>query len=324
MARIKYYYDTETCRYERVVTSKSDFFINITGFLLVSAVFAGVIFSIYMKFFDSPKELILRKENEELKLNYDGINHQVGELTEVLNSLKDRDDNIYRVIFETQPIPASVRNAGSGGVDKYKEFLNLEFDRNKLISKTLENIDELKKQMYIQSKSYDELTTLAHKKEEMLSSIPAIQPVSNRTLKSLASGFGMRIHPIYKVRKFHTGIDFAAVRGTPVYATGDGVVHIPNNNDGYGNLIEVHHGFGFVTRYAHLDKYKARHGQKVRRGEIVGYVGSTGTATSPHLHYEVIRNSQYVNPIHYFFNDLSPREYEEMLKLASVENQSLG
>ncbi len=324
MARIKYYYDTKTCKYERVVNTKSDFLINIAGFMLLSMVFTGIFFAVYMRFFDSPKEVILKKENEELKLNYDLVNNQLADINNIVSSLKDRDDNIYRVIFETKPLPASIRNAGSGGVDKYKEILNLEFDKNKLITKTYEHIDQLKKQLYVQSKSYDELAELARKKEEMLSSIPAIQPLSNKTLKALASGFGMRIHPIYKVRKFHTGIDFAAVRGTPIYATGDGTAHIPNRNDGYGNLVEVHHGFGFVTRYAHMEKMKVKHGQRVKRGEVIGWVGSTGTATSAHLHYEVIRNGEFANPVHYFFNDLSPREYEEMLKLASVENQSLG
>jgi murein DD-endopeptidase MepM/ murein hydrolase activator NlpD len=324
VARIKYYYDTETCRYERVVSTKSDFFINITGFMLVSMVFTGLFFLLYLKFFDSPKEVLLKQENEELKSNYETVNNSLAEIHDVVNSLRDRDDNIYRVIFETKPMPETVRNAGSGGVDKYKEILNLEFDKNKFISKTYEHIDQLKKELYVQSKSYDELAILARKKEEMLSSIPAIQPISNKNLKSLASGFGMRIHPIYKVRKFHTGIDFAAVRGTPIYATGDGIAYIPGRNDGYGNLIEVHHGFGFVSRYAHCDVIKIKNGQKIKRGEVLGYVGSTGTATSPHLHYEVIRNSNYANPIHYFFNDLTPAEYEKLLEIASVENQSLG
>ncbi len=324
MAKIKYYYDTETCRYERHVSTRSDFLINIAGFLLVSFVFTVLCFLLYLRFFDSPKEVLLKKENEELKSNYGTINYQLAQINDVVNSLKDRDDNIYRVIFETKPLPASVRNAGSGGVDKYKEFLNLEFDRNKFITGTYEHIDELKKQLYVQSKSYDELAELARKKEEMLTAIPAIQPIHNKDLKSLASGFGMRIHPIYKVRKFHTGADFAAVRGTPIYATGNGVAYVPGRNDGYGNLIEVHHGFGFVTRYAHCDKIKIKNGQHVKRGEVIGYVGSTGTATSPHLHYEVIRNSNFANPVHYFFNDLTPKEYEDLLKISSVENQSLG
>jgi murein DD-endopeptidase MepM/ murein hydrolase activator NlpD len=241
-----------------------------------------------------------------------------------VKSLQERDDNIYRVIFETKPLPETIRNAGTGGVDKYKDIFNLELDNDQVISNAYKDIDFIKRSLYIQSKSYDELAELAKKKEEMLSSIPAIQPINNKSLRSLASGFGMRIHPIYKVRKFHTGIDFSAVRGTAIYATGDGEATIPNRNDGYGNLIEVHHGFGFVTRYAHCDKILVKNGQKIKRGEIIGYVGSTGTATSPHLHYEVIRNGNYANPVYYFFNDLTPTEYEELLKIASVENQSLG
>lgn len=322
MAKIKYYYNTETCKYERVVTNSTDVFFNILGFLLVSAIFTLIFFFIYLRFFDSPKEVFLKKENEILKNNYALINEEIGQISEVLNSLKDRDDNIYRIIFETKPISINLRQGGTGG--SIMENFSLTSDKNKLIEETYGKINTLKNSMYVQSKSYDELAKLAQKKEQMLTSIPAIQPISNKTLRALASGFGMRIHPIYKVRKFHTGIDFAAVRGTPIYATGDGVAYIPNNNDGYGNLIEIHHGYGFVTRYAHLDKYKIRNGQKVKRGEIIGYVGATGTATSPHLHYEVNRNGQYVNPIHYFFNDLSPQEYEQMIKLAEIENQSLG
>lgn len=322
MAKIKYYYNTETCKYERVVTNSTDVFFNILGFLLVSAIFTLIFFFIYLRFFDSPKEVFLKKENEILKNNYALINEEIGQISEVLNSLKDRDDNIYRIIFETKPISINLRQGGTGG--SIMENFSLTSDKNKLIEETYGKINALKNSMYVQSKSYDELAKLAQKKEQMLTSIPAIQPISNKTLRALASGFGMRIHPIYKVRKFHTGIDFAAVRGTPIYATGDGVAYIPNNNDGYGNLIEIHHGYGFVTRYAHLDKFKIRNGQKVKRGEIIGYVGATGTATSPHLHYEVHRNGQYVNPIHYFFNDLSPQEYEQMIKLAEVENQSLG
>lgn len=324
MARIKYYYDTETCRYERVVITTSDYLINFAGFSLVSLIFTGIIFVLYLKFFDSPKEVLLKRENEEMRSNYETLTKNIAELGEVLNSLRDRDDNIYRVIFETKPLPATVRTAGSGGSNKYKDILNLEFDKTEFITEAYKDIDQLKKQMYVQSKSYDELAELAKRKEEMLSSIPAIQPVSNKTLRSLASGFGMRIHPIYKVRKFHTGIDFSAVRGTPIYATGNGVAYIPGRNDGYGNLIEVQHGFGYVTRYAHCDRIKVKNGQRITRGEIIGYVGSTGTATSPHLHYEVIRNGNYANPIYYFFNDLTPAEYEELLKISIIENQSLG
>lgn len=324
MARIKYYYNTETCKYERATITKTDFLINIAGFLTVCALFTLVFFLLYLNFFDSPKEIILRKENEALKQNYETVNKNLDNINRVLASLQDRDDNIYRIIFETSPIPSSIRHSGYGGVDKYKDYASLEFDKDALITHTFERIDQLKRQLYVQSVSYDEIMELAYSKEKMLSSIPAIQPIFNKHLKSLASGFGMRIHPIYKVKKFHSGVDFAAVRGTPVFATGDGVAKIPNRNDGYGNMIEIDHGFGFVTRYAHLDSYKIKNGQKVKRGEIIGYVGNTGTATSSHLHYEVLRYGKHVDPVYYFFNDLTPAEYNELIKIASVENQSLG
>ncbi|MDX2188953.1 MAG: M23 family metallopeptidase [Bacteroidota bacterium] len=325
MARIKYYYNTETCKYERSVTKTSDILLNLAGFVALSLSLASLLFYLYFKFFDSPKEVLLKKENEQLKTYYDIINRQLVESNEVLSQLQDRDDNIYRVIFETDPIPQSKRNAGVGGAEKYANMVVQGIDREKIIASTLSKVEELKRKIYIQSKSYDEIINLARNKEQMLASIPAIQPISNKTLKSLASGFGMRIHPIYKVKKFHTGIDFSAVRGTPVYATGDGMAYIGNASyDGYGRFIEVDHGFGFVTRYAHLDKINIKNGQKVKRGEVIGYVGSTGTATAPHLHYEVIKGGVMVNPIHYFFNDLSPKDYEELIELASIENQSLG
>ena len=324
MARIKYYYDTETCKYERVVASTSDFLLNITGFLILSVFVSLGLVAVYIKIFDSPKELILKHENEQLIKYYEITNKQVAEANEVLHSLQERDDYIYRVIFETAPISPSIRSAGTGGAEKYKELIGQRADKDKLISNAMTKIETLRKQLYVQSRSYDELIVLAKRKEEMLASIPAVQPISNKELRKLASGFGLRIHPIYKVKKFHTGIDFAAVRGTPIYATGDGVARIATHDNGYGTCIEIDHGFGFMTRYGHLDKIRIKHLQKVKRGEVIGYVGSTGTATSPHLHYEVHRNGTIVNPIHYFFNDLNSREYEELIKLSSVENQSLG
>jgi murein DD-endopeptidase MepM/ murein hydrolase activator NlpD len=320
MAKIKYYYNTETCTYERVKTSAWDVLVNLAGFLILSALFSGLIWILYLNFFDSPKEIILKKENDILKQNYEILKQEVSHANDVLNSLIDRDDNIYRVIFEAKPISKQVRKGGVGGalIDNFSK------DKNEIVEKLNLEINKLKNSLYVQSKSYDELVNLVKNKEKMLASIPAIQPISNKELRALASGFGFRIHPIYKVRKFHTGIDFSAVRGTPVYATGDGIATIFDNVDSYGKMIEINHGYGFVTRYAHLEKFKVKSGQKVKRGETIGYVGSTGTSTAPHLHYEVIRNGVQINPINYFFNDLSPKEYEELLKLAEVENQSLG
>jgi murein DD-endopeptidase MepM/ murein hydrolase activator NlpD len=323
MARIKYYYDTETCRYERLTISKPDLALNILGFIIVCFLCGFLILLAYMRIFDSPKEFLLKKENEELKQNYQNLNLQLANILANLQDLENRDNEIYRIVFEASPQKrATVEN--NPKATKFQNFLRAGFDQTELITGAFKKIKLIRAKIQSQQSSYGEILKLAQKKEQLLLSIPAIQPISNKHLKALASGYGMRIHPIYKVRKFHTGLDFSAVRGTPVYATGDGIARIPNNNDGYGNLIEITHGFGYLTRYAHLSRMKIRNGQRVKRGEVIGYVGSTGTATSPHLHYEVHKNGQIVNPIYYFFNDLSPKDYEQMIKLASVENQSLG
>ena len=323
MARIKYYYDTETCKYERLRVSTWDIILNSLGFLFVSLIFAAALLWLYLAYFGSPKEAMLAKERDELILYYEILNKEVEEANKMLVALQERDDNIYRVIFEAEPIPSTVRN--SGGVNKYRNLLGKNLNREEMIMNTINKIEKLKKQMYIQTKSYDEIINLAKNKTQMLASIPAIQPVHNKELTRLASGFGMRIHPIYKVKIMHTGVDFAATKGTHIYATGDGVVKLVTTNlGGYGKEIEIDHGYGYVTKYAHLDNFNVRVGQKVKRGELIGFVGSTGSSTAPHLHYEVIYNNKKVNPVHYFYNDLNPAEYEKILELAGIENQSLS
>lgn len=324
MAKIKYYYDTETCKYERLRTSKSELVWSSLGFLLTSVLFCAGLLYLYVQFFNSPKELLLKKENATLVFYYDLMNKEIDETTKSIEELESRDNSIYRVIFESKPISTADRTSEEG-INRYKELMSKGIKTKKLISNTLLKMELLKKRVAIQSKSFDEIMILAKNKSQMFASIPAIQPISNKELKALASGFGMRIHPIYKVKMMHTGIDFSAVRGTPIYATGDGVVKtVSPNLGGYGKEIEINHGFGYVTRYAHMEKFAVREGQKVKRGECIGYVGSTGTATAPHLHYEVMKNGEKVNPIMYFFNDLTPAEYEKLLKLASEENQSLS
>jgi murein DD-endopeptidase MepM/ murein hydrolase activator NlpD len=323
MARIKYYYDTETCKYERLRVSTWDIILNSLGFLFVSLIFAAGLLWLYLAYFGSPKEAMLAKERDELILYYEILNKEVEEANKMMVALQERDDNIYRVIFEAEPIPSTVRN--SGGVNKYRNLLGKNLNREEMIMNTVNKIEKLKKQMYIQTKSYDEIINLAKNKTQMLASIPAIQPVHNKELTRLASGFGMRIHPIYKVKIMHTGVDFAAPKGTHIYATGDGVVKLVTTNlGGYGKEIEIDHGYGYVTKYAHLDNFNVRVGQKVKRGELIGFVGNTGSSTAPHLHYEVIYNTKKVNPVHYFYNDLNPTEYEKILELAGIENQSLS
>jgi len=327
MARIKYYYDTETCKYERIRVSTWDVFLNLLGFFAICLTLAAALLLGFYNYFESPKEAMLRKENEELLLYYSLLEKEMQKVGNELSYLQDRDDEIYRVIFEAEPIDPNIRLAGIGGAERYKDLIEKGLNRKELIIDTHKKIDQLKKRMYIQTKSYDEIVAEATKKEAMLASIPAIQPVANKELKRLASGFGVRIHPIYKVKKMHWGCDFSAPRGTPIYATGDGVVTKTQNSRkavGYGNMIKLDHGYGYETLYAHLHKIAVKKGQKVKRGELIGYVGNTGGSTAPHLHYEVIKDGKKVNPVWFFFQDISDVEYEKLLELAAVENQSLG
>lgn len=324
MSKIKFYYDTETCRYERVRTSAGDLVWNSLGFLLASTIVGALLLLAYTRLFQSPAEQVLRNRNKELKLYYQLMNKDIEELSSVLKSLEDRDELIYRSIFESRPIPDAVRYSSKGNIEAYKEVLQKN-DPEPLILQTFDKMERLKKRAYIQSKSFDEIDKLAKQKNELLASIPAIQPLSNPALTMLVSGFGYRIHPIYKVKMFHAGVDFHAPRGTPIYATGDGVIKtVAVNAGGYGKEIEVDHGFGYVTKYAHLDRFAAKEGQRVKRGELIGYTGSTGAATAPHLHYEVIHNGEKVNPVHYFFKELNNEQYKKILELAEVENQSLS
>lgn len=324
MARIKYYYDTETCKYERVRITTWDIILNSLGFLFSALLFAIALVWILGSYFKSPKEVLLEKENQQMAFYYELLRKEMEQNQKILKSLQERDENIYRVVFEAEPIPASVRN-GFNTEAKYKSMLEKDMNYSDLIVQTLSKIHMLKKEMYIQTKSYDEIIRLAKNKSKMLASIPAIQPVTNKDLTMLVSGFGMRIHPIYKVKKMHTGCDFAAPRGTPIYATGDGVVSITRRNPGgYGNEVEIDHGFGYITKYAHMEKFAVKAGQKVKRGEVIGFVGNSGASTAPHVHYEVIHDGSKVNPVHYFFNDLDPEEYEKILELATIENQSLS
>lgn len=325
MAKIKYYYDTESCRYERIRVSAWDILWNTLGFLTLSLILAGAITFVYIQYFESPEEALLRKENDELRLYYDLLSKDLKDANEMLAALQDRDDNIYRVIFGVDPIPEEMRKAGVGGSNRYKELLDRGLQREELIVENFKKIDQLKKQMYIQTKSYDDIVEMARNKELLLASLPAIQPVSNQELKRLSSGFGFRIDPILKTRRPHYGVDFSLEKGSPVYATGDGRVSLVKSSfTGYGKQIEIDHGFGYRTKYAHLNEFLVKHGQKVKRGELIAYSGNTGKSTAPHLHYEVHINGKPVNPVHYFYMDLEPEEYEEILRLSQIENQSFG
>lgn len=325
MARIKYYYDTETCKYERVKAKKSDVILNALGILsLIVAVAVGLVI-LYVNYFESPKELMQRNKLSEQEFVIEDLSREVDNLNNVLSDIENRDDNIYRKILGAEPIDKNVREAGVGGSDRYKEIREMNLLHEDLILELRERVDKLKRKIYIESKSQDDVIKLGENKEKLFAAIPAIQPISNKQLHALASGFGLRIHPIYKVKKMHTGIDFAASIGTPIYATADGkVLEVAVKFSGYGKMVEIDHGFGYRTRYAHMHEFAVHTGQSIKRGDLVGYVGNTGLSTAPHLHYEVLINGSQVDPVHYFYNDITPAEYEKILELASVENQSLG
>jgi Peptidase family M23 len=325
MAKIKYYYDTETCKYERIKTSTSDIVLNMLGILSLTLAMAIGLLILYSNYFESPRELLLKNEVREMEYLYENLQKEVTKLDKELASMEYRDDNIYRAVLGAEPIDQSVREAGIGGVDRYEDIKNKNIVHEDFLVKLHERVDKLKRKVYIESKSQDDIIVLAENKEKLFAAIPAIQPVANKELIALASGFGMRIHPVYKVRKMHTGVDFAAQIGTPIYATADGVIDkLEVSFSGYGKVLEIDHGFGYRTRFAHMHGFAVRYGQKVKRGDLIGYVGDTGLSTAPHLHYEVFVNGVYVNPIHYFFNDLNSKEYERIIELASIENQSLG
>lgn len=279
------------------------------------------IYLIASNLIDSPKEKLLKRENSQLKSQYELLDRRMDQVASVLNDIQRRDDEIYRIIFEAEPIAQEIREAGFGGVNRYKKLEG--YKNSDLIIESAEKIDIISKQLYIQSKSYDEVYKMAIDKEKMIAAIPAIQPIPNKNLKRMASGYGMRMHPIHKIWKKHTGMDFSAERGTEIYATGDGrVIHAEKSRRGYGYHIIIDHGYGYQTLYGHMQKFNVRRGQYVKRGEVIGYVGNTGTSVAPHLHYEVIRNGEKINPINFYFNDLSPEEYDQMIDISTQSNQS--
>lgn len=325
MARTTYYYDTGSSRYERVRTSKSGIVLNGIGLLALATTMAVGLLILYDSYFESPRELMLKNEVKELEFYYKKLNNDVASLSRMLDKVEGRDDNIYRVVLGAPPIEKSIRDAGVGGVDRYADIREKKIAHSSLVITLHERVDKLRRQLYIESKSQDEIVRLAEQKEKLYAAIPAIQPIANKQLIALSSGFGMRMHPVYKVKKMHTGIDFAATIGTPVYATADGTVsRVDVKSTGYGKMVEINHGFGYSTRYAHLHGFAVKKGESVKRGDLIGYVGNTGLTTAPNLHYEVLINSHQVDPVHYFFNDLTAAEYEKILELASKENQSLG
>lgn len=321
MKKIKYYYNTHTLRYEKLEIPLRVKLLRMFGFIASSLVAAGIIVFIAFQYIESPKEKILQKENEDLKENYAVIQQRVDQLQKQMIELENRDNNIYRSIFEATPIPDSARLKE---MQKTKEVQLVQgMKENELLKSITTQLNTLTLRAAYQEKSYKNLNSMLKNKEKLLAAIPAIQPISNKNLTHLASGFGYRVDPVYKVTKFHAGLDFAAAIGTPIYATADGVVKEADYNaGGYGNNVVINHGFGYETLYGHMYRIKAKTGQKVKRGEVIGYVGSTGKSTGPHCHYEVHKNGQPVDPVYYFYNDLTPEQYDRLLKLAAASNQS--
>ncbi len=321
MSKVKYRFNTKSLTYEKAKVTYKEIILRVLSYLATGTVFAVITIFLANKFLPSPIQKKQNRELEVVKLQYDLLNKKMKQVQTVLNDLQDRDDNIYRVIFEADSIPSSIRNAGFGGSDRYKDLEG--YSNTQLMKETTERLDRITKQLYIQSKSFDEVVKMAKGKEKLIASIPAIMPLNNKNLKHAPSGYGWRTHPIYKTQEFHPGMDFTAEQGTPIYATGDGVVEIADANaQGYGNHVVINHGFGYQTLYGHMSKIATTPGKKVKRGDLIGYVGSTGLSTGPHVHYEVIKNGEKVNPINFYYNDLSPQEYQLMLELSTKSTQS--
>jgi len=324
MAKVKYYYDSENLAYRKIITRKRKKFAVVLLFLVASALFGFLAFVVLLNtpYFETPKDRLQAREIENLKLHYAILNKKMDLVDNVIDALKDRDNNLYREYFNASAISDDKRKAIFGGVDRYKELEG--FDNSQLVLNTTKRVDIITKELAVQSKSLDYILKLAKAKNNLLSAIPAIQPVRNENLKRMASGFGYRTDPFTKARKMHEGMDFTAKTGTPIFATGDGVVERADNTvSGYGNHIVIRHGFGYETLYGHLSKYKSRAGQRVKRGDIIGYVGSTGRSEGPHLHYEVHKNGKVVNPLNFYYGNISAVEYVAISQLANQENQSL-
>lgn len=324
MSKVKYYYDSDTLSYRKIEPKKGRrvglFVLYTLGMFLAGFLLLLIYLSIPS--LETPREKALTRELNNMQLQFELLNKKMTEIETVLADVADRDDQIYRLYFEADPIPEEQRKSGFGGVNRYRDLEG--FDNSQLIITTNRRIDILTKQLVVQSKSLDEITTLASEKEKLLAAIPAIQPVANEDLSRMASGFGWRTDPFTKARKFHWGMDFTAPTGTPIYATGNGkVTRADNSLSGYGNHVLIDHGFGYETLYAHLYDYNTRVGKQVKRGDIIGFVGSTGRSQAPHLHYEVFKDGERINPINFYYGNLTAEEFDILLAKSQQENQTL-
>lgn len=318
----KYIYNPNTLDYEEYKPSFGSRFKKVLYFIIVAGVLGYGSVELIENTVGSPKERMLTREIDFLELQYDILNDRMDNVNALLGEMQDRDDNIYRMIFEAEPIPTSVRKAGYGGTNRYEALSG--YNNSDIVTETTKKIDIIESQIKVQSKSYDEVYHMAKNKALMLSSIPAIMPVKNVDIYRISSHFGYRTDPFYKVQKLHSGIDFAGPMGTHIYCTGDGVVEkVTKSNGGYGNYIIVNHGYGYKTRYAHISKAHVKEGQKVKRGEYIADMGNSGKSTAPHLHYEVIKNDHPINPVNFFFNDLTPEEYDKILELSERPSMTM-
>ena len=324
MSKVKYYYDPDTLSYRKIEPKKSRRYRNMFLFILGAALFGlfALVLLLNTSFVNTPKELSLQREVTNYELQFELLNKKMQQIEQVLGNIEDRDNNIYRLYFEANPIPEEQRRAGFGGVNRYKSLEG--YNNSEMIIASTKRLDIIQKQLVIQSKSLDEITKLAEEKEKLLAAIPAIQPINNDQLTRMASGFGWRSDPFTKARKMHYGMDFTSPRGTPIYASGDGeIARADNSASGFGKHIRIDHGYGYMTIYAHLSKYNVKRGQTVKRGDLIGFVGSTGRSQAPHLHYEVWKDGIRIDPINFYYGSLSAEEFENMLKYAKQENQSL-
>ncbi|TGD56907.1 M23 family metallopeptidase [Flavobacterium humi] len=322
--KVKYYYDTENLAYHKIKPKKAKSLGYAALFLVASALFGFLCFVVLLNtpYFETPKDKAQARQIENLKLNYKILDKKMDELDAVLANVEDRDNNIYRVYFNNAPLSQMPKKKGIITNERFKELLSS--NNEQLVSNTTQRVDQISQRLAIQSKSLDEILKLAKAKEKFLGSIPAIQPVKNEQLKRMASGYGYRSDPFTKARKMHKGMDFTAPTGTPVFATGDGVIERADNTaSGFGNHIVIRHGYGYETLYAHLSRYNKRVGQRVNRGDIIGFVGSTGRSEAPHCHYEVHKNGNAINPLNFYYGNISAVEYTAIAKLATQENQSL-
>lgn len=321
MKKIKYYYNTHTLRYEKLVTPFRVKLLRVFAFLATAFVTAALISYFAFQFVGSPNEKFLRMQNQGLREDLHDLKDSVEQIQMKMGELERRDNSIYRNIFEASPLPDSAR---ANFLEKQKEIATVERMRNdELVNSIAQAVNNLKNRIAAQNASYKQIAGLINNKEDLLASTPAIQPVSNKDLNRIASGFGYRIDPIYKTVKYHAGLDFTAPQGTPIYATANGTVTTAGFSDGgFGNHVVINHGYGYETLYGHMYKVKVRVGQRVKRGDLIGYVGSTGKSTGPHCHYEVHKNGQKLDPVYFFYNDLSPQQFDQLLKRASASNQS--